>query len=261
MKRTADLPKTEAELCDAFAEIARTRGWDVYPECGGFDLLLVWNATVMPQGWGRLRLPNAPAGFQVGVEAKLRPNVEVLEQAASRIAYGAAAPDAGAVLVPQATRDFAALGRRLRLHVFALADLVGDRHRRGGLNEPFVVEPENGAGEARPRVTLPPIPLQGSGGQASPRVLSPWRVAALRLVIELRAKGSITRAEAKAIGIDPSHWVTRGWLRTDGQRPARYTELPRLAESDRGPIRGYERELELLQAQATGAPPTPREAA
>lgn len=56
---------TEAALCEAFIrDVQAIRGWIVYPETAGFDILLVREDT----------------GHQLGIEAKLRLNEKVIDQ-------------------------------------------------------------------------------------------------------------------------------------------------------------------------------------
>jgi hypothetical protein len=57
---------TEADLCAAFVtDIQKVKGWKIYPETAGFDLLLV----------------REEDGAQLAIEAKLALNTKVLEQA------------------------------------------------------------------------------------------------------------------------------------------------------------------------------------
>jgi hypothetical protein len=243
---------TEAELCDALAQVAPGDGWDVFPEVGGFDLVLVWNGSrAAPGVYGSASVPLVEPGWQLGIDAKMRANVDVLEQCAFRMDQSAR-PDCGAVLVPEASDAFRAVARRLGLLVFTAQHCVarnpGSVYMR---DRRHIVEPGSPPSvvwraERKP-LALPPVPLQGSGGQASPRVLSPWRVSALRCCIALRARGSLTRAEGKAIGIDLSDWLQRGWVLSDGGRPARYTLNP--TPPSRGPESGYERERDAIAAK------------
>ena len=43
---------TEEALCNLFTQEMEQLGWTVYPETGGFDLLLVWEATGHQLGGG-----------------------------------------------------------------------------------------------------------------------------------------------------------------------------------------------------------------
>lgn len=258
------VPRTEAELCDLFAEAARADGWDVYPEVRGWDLLLVWRGAgrSMPAKSSRFHedlYAAVPAGWQFGIDAKMRANVEVLDQAASRMG-AKRRPDAGAVLVPTHSGSFESLARRLGLAVFDLRNCADRKDRYGWERErrpisPIsirAIPPETRTGP----VPLPPVPLVGSGGHASPRSLTPWRVAALRLCILLEQQGHLTGADFKAHGVDRRTWLEQRWLVAEGSgRPARYLPGPRLQES--GPAVGYEAEQAAIAARDAEAPSQP----
>ncbi len=256
MKTTHDLT-SEAELCDALAAVAPSDGWDVFPEVAGFDLVLVWNGSRPAPSANRYdgtQIAAIDVGFQLGIDAKLRANIDVLDQCAGRVEDSDRRPDAAAVLVPVASREFCRVAHRIGLRVLEL------RHCRSTPEEYSVrprtrIEPcpvgplwlyRGIASPAPGRLAMPPVPLQGSGGRASPRVLSPWRVGALRVVLMLDRAGKITRAEAKPFGIDLSDWATRGWLATDGGRPATYTKGHRW--DSHGPHVGYEQERDAIAA-------------
>lgn len=240
---------TEAELCDAFVQAAVEDGWDVYPEHGGFDLLLVWKATRLhpkrlPPGCAR-----APAGYQIGLEAKLRANVDVLFQGYHHTRRVRVGPDEVGVLVPKATGSFGGVAKALGLRVFDASHYEepkeGWRARHTIDPAPCYVEPK------LKRVRLPAVPLQGSGGQPSPRTMSKWREAALRLCILLDSKGWISGADFKAAGVDRQRWVQGGWivaaphLGKDGAT-TKYVAGDQLAIS--GPVVGYAAERAALAA-------------
>ena len=54
--------KLEKEMCDELIVQAKNNNWIVYPEQGGWDILLIRN------------------NIQVGIQAKLRPNIKLLSQ-------------------------------------------------------------------------------------------------------------------------------------------------------------------------------------
>ena len=84
MKRAVTY-KTEADLCADFIAAVRHDGkWECYPETAGWDILCV----------------RASDGAQVGVEAKLRFNARVLNQALEEYGWAPdrSGPDYRAVL-------------------------------------------------------------------------------------------------------------------------------------------------------------------
>lgn len=260
---------TEAELCDAFVEAAALDGWDAYPEVDGYDVVLVWNGSKVIDHVARRRYADEPAdvpipvGYQVGVDAKLRAHIDVLDQAASRYdndpfhdyAPGGKwevirkSPDEHAVLVPEASAAFCSVARRLKLRVLTLEhcrDTPDPEHRRtfsGSIKRTPIWpmgEPRTG-----PRLALPPVPLQGSGGKASPRVMSPWRVRALRLCTLLNARGHLTGKDFADAKMDRRIWLARGWLVSDGRDEG----FAKYVRATGGPDVGYERERDALAAK------------
>lgn len=216
------MTKRETDLCDEFATRARESGWTVYPETGGWDLLLVSaNAT------------------QVGVQAKLRANFEVVAQAMWRSLYTPEyGPDFRAVLVPAAPPGFRAVCDELRIHVYLPAEEAWARA--------VVVPPDPLRRATSRRHVLPPIVPSWSGGAPSPKTLSRWRVGALRLCALLRSRGYITAADFKAQKVDRSRWVAAGWVRGEGERGSlRYVPGHNAAGL---PDVGYEAERDALAA-------------
>jgi hypothetical protein len=92
MKADRLMPKqppfaTEVALCSAFIACVDKRVWCPYPETAGWDILLVRRSD----------------GFQIGIQAKLRLGLDVINQAIeSRGSWHSTAPgpDCRAVLVP-----------------------------------------------------------------------------------------------------------------------------------------------------------------
>jgi len=84
---------SEAALCADFSVAAAAQGWTIYPETSGWDLLLV------------------KGGTQIGVQAKLRPNLKVLAQAAQPLQWGRCGPDFLSVLVPDCEGEFRAVAQ------------------------------------------------------------------------------------------------------------------------------------------------------
>lgn len=235
-------PKTEAELCDALAVAARRDGWDVYPEVCGWDLLLVWNGTAKVERWEHA--PAVEPGYQIAVEAKLRGNCDVLEEAVSRASYHG--PDEVAVFVPKAGRGFRELASRFGLRVLTLESCKGGDWGRIRASR-YAERPRAYFPRAKgKRLPLPAVPLQSSGGQPAPRTMSKWRVGALRICIALRARGYVTGADFRAQSISSGRWIAARWLTRDGSdgRFARYIAGPRLTET--GPEVGYEAERDAL---------------
>ncbi len=193
-------PKSEAELCERFAVIARSHGWTVYPETGGFDQLLVGSD-----------------GAQIGVEAKLRCTYEVLLQAAPSIYLGPEAeiqhgPDYRAVLVPEAVNCFEGVAGLIGLCCYDLRAMEGERIRRR--LDHGRLWPSSG------RLSLPDYVPDLPAGVPSPKRMSSWLVAALRLCKILRERGHVTLYDFEDHHLHMGLWVAR-WLQADGKAPGR----------------------------------------
>jgi hypothetical protein len=92
-------------------------------------------------------------------------------------------------------------------------------------------------------VVLPPVVPSWAGGGRSPRVLSEWRVGALKACHILRTKGLITRAELAALGQTAKSWVGQGWLVSEKTATGwiyRPTKLSLLPDA------GYEKERDAI---------------
>lgn len=223
---------TEADLCAEFMAWVRNANggggtryapWTVYPETGGFDLLLV-----------------DPHGRQLGIEAKLRMNAKVLVQALPSRWSSLDGPDWRGILVPAINADLAELAQLHGLVVFTPSGC--------GSYSPMLYQAEQ-AHDAwhdfnpAKRCELPPMVPDLPAGVPSPVRLTPWKVGALKVLAYLEANGTITARQVRALGVDPRRFcATDGWLKSEGggqwsrgnvpafdqQHPAEFAEFLRL---------------------------------
>jgi len=194
--------KSEADLCAAFLAwvVKHHPEVKVYAEWAGWDILLV-----LPDGW------------QLGIQAKLRLNADVILQAApGHFDFDLAGPDFRAVLVPD-RNGLSAVAWRLGLVVFHaregygreattfLPDLArgswGDDHRVDWLDW-----------NPGRRHELPPTQTDSIAGSSAPVSLTPWKLGALDVLAELAIKGTITTKRIRELGINPARWLTGLWL-------------------------------------------------
>lgn len=198
--------KTEADLCAAFVEWATRAGFRCYPETADFDLLLVDR-----EGW------------QIGIEAKLRMNVKVISQALPR--YGAEiGPDHRAVLVPSMDSELREICGFVGLEIFYCTTLSTychrdchefDRDTKWRREAMFDWNPKQ-------RCELPDYMPDVPAGVPAPVRLTPWKVAALKILARLEISGWITRREIAVFGIDSRRWTSGdGWLLPLDGDPAR----------------------------------------
>jgi hypothetical protein len=208
--KPAPVFETEAKLCSAWIEWATRDGYRCYPETAGFDILAV-----------------DPAGWQIGVEAKLRMNVKVISQALPR--YSAeTGPDFRAVLVPNMDSELRELCAFVGLETYYCITRfdVG----RYGLRHEFARDRMHDGGmfdwNPKRRCELPEYMPDVPAGVPSPVQLTPWKVAALKVLARLEISGWITRKEIAIFGVDPRRWTSgAGWLLPldgDPKRGGRY---------------------------------------
>lgn len=234
MRNRVPIPwKLEAEMCEAFASKAREAGWTVYPETAGWDLLLVGDDHV-----------------QIGVQAKLRCNLDVIAQAAEPIIRNsnrpksARGPDHIVVLVPQATTVFHTVCRLLGIVVID-ARRQYDRRPRScaydvrlefdapSLNRAPLIHAtrrEFAGGRCRLPEFVPDVPA----GVPSPIQLTDWKIKAIRMCALLRRRGWVTSADFKAADLSISRWTNgEWWLKANGEK---FGRLKKYVASGRHPL-------------------------
>lgn len=236
----------ESELCARFRDAAEADGWTVYPEVGGWDLVLVWSGDApVPEGATAVQ-----PGDQIAVEAKTRANVEALHQAATRSRYRrGGSPDFRAVLVPKASRTFQDVAAMLRVGTFTLRHCGPWTYRNGWERErKIVAAPRHRHDRDGKRLWLPPIVSDGPAGEPSPRALTPWRVKALRLVARAREQGHLTTEDFQALKISPTIWTQTRWIVPNG-RIGRRTRYTLNEDHPSFPSKGWEAELVQLSTR------------
>lgn len=208
----------EADLCAAFIETL-PKGWTVYPETAGFDMVLLHDAT----------------GTQIGVEAKLRLNAKVILQAVDRFSrHHLPGPDFRAVLVPK-TSELAAVCALLGLTVLVVSKVqrgvtqydanrgkaffsrpkLPDVERDGWLNDDRLSWCDQAPID---RLALPDYVPQVECGVPAPMTLSTWKIKAIRVCVWVERAGTIRREHFKALKIDSGRWMNGHWLQKGAAR-------------------------------------------
>lgn len=214
----------EAALCDMFMRDMRAMGgWTIYPETGGFDLLLVRDAT----------------GHQLGVEAKLALNAKVADQILPGDYMGWSSvpvegPDFRAVIVPYISE--ASEGIAKMLGILGVQVLAPDKRYMGelkftlGRHERDVRMLDASEGDLRSwdplawfdwnpamRCALPEIVPNVRAGVPAPTQLTPWKIGALRVIADLQLDGFVTAKSVREHGIDARRFcASDGWLTSIG---------------------------------------------
>ena len=171
--------KLEKDMCDELASYARNDKWIVYPEQGGWDLLLVRNS------------------IQVGIQAKLRPNIKLLSQSIVPEEYDG--PHYRAIAVGNLTQaeriDITKITKELRLVFIDMSihptywlynslSVAPIRHYRHFPKKPLWIPP-----------FVPDLPA----GVPSPKNVSPWKVSAVKLEIIAMNKGWVSIIDARDV--------------------------------------------------------------
>ena len=207
MKPKPEGPKfeKEADLCAAFIAAVDAKKWVCYGETAGCDILAVRKGD----------------GVQVGIEAKLRLNPQVVAQALPTKIHGDVGPDYRAVLVP---------GGRVQQHMGAICAALGitvivywgkesDSRRYGAPFSPPLpdegINPEYFWHQWAPlrRHALPDYIPDVAAGSSSPIALTHWKIRAIKLAVILEER-PLTRADFKAAGVSIYRWIDKhtGWL-------------------------------------------------
>lgn len=185
--------KTEADLCAAFIAMAQKDGWVSYAETHSWDILLV-----------------GKDGVQIGIQAKLKFNLQVLSQAVES-PYGYwdhAGPDFRAVLVPECGGHSlcSALGMTM---IFASGpsfcpSLPSSRY--GAPSDWHYLNPLR-------RHELPKYIPDVVAGSSAPIQLTKWKIGALRIAAILELRGFVTRKDFSINSIDHRRFIASdGWL-------------------------------------------------
>ncbi len=211
--------KKETDLCAAFIG-SLPQGWTAYPESGGFDILLIHNAT----------------GFQIGIEAKLKLNAKVILQAAEGVdpAYLlSAGPDCRAVLVPgDVSGELGGICARLGITVirqeYTIPELEqkrkwysgtdGFRPRLPSFNEGYQCWDDERWHEFAPvrRLHVPEYIPDVGAGHSAPVQLTYWKISAIKIAVTLEKRGYVTRQDFKHHDISMSRWTQGLWLKQNG---------------------------------------------
>lgn len=200
---------TEAALCAAFIG-AVGEEWTPYAETAGWDILLVRKLD----------------GSQIGIQAKLKLNADVVSQAieddwGERIA--GPHPDYRAVLVPYVgAGGFDRICDHLGVTVIRV---YGEGEKRHFFRPNLPDDPKNPytcrhwhETATVQRHRLPEYVPDVAAGAASPLQLTDWKIKAMKLAITLELRGHLTRRDFAHHRVDHRRWLTQGWLKVEEGR-------------------------------------------
>lgn len=197
----------ETDLCAHFIAAIKD-DWTAYAETGGWDILLVRKAD----------------GFQIGVQAKMRLNSDVISQAIEDgycFYAERSGPDCRAVLVPSVDAgSFDKIAGYIGLTIIRAYAPSGYASFRPQL--PRINDRREDWFEWAPskRHALPEYVPDVAAGASAPLQLTSWKIAAIKIAVTLEKRGFLTRADFRHHGIDHRRWLSAGggWLRLVGGR-------------------------------------------
>lgn len=209
---------TEAEMLGALVADARRLGFEAYPETAGHDLILVAPAGREASG--------LQAGDTIAVEGKLRANLAVLRQALPPFRRGWLHGTRGAafyaVAVPGVDDDFRQVAGGLGIEIIIVrpdGEVSAGRRwaRRERLPETHFegIRWDDGLRTGLAPLELPAIRVEMEAGCPSPRVVTPWKLDAVKLCLTAAARGGeVATADFKALHhLRHRTFVDRGWMR------------------------------------------------
>jgi hypothetical protein len=192
---------SEAEMCSAFISVLPD-GWTAYPETEGWDILLV----------------RAPDGLQIGVQAKLRLNVDVINQTIEDRWYlMSPGPDHRAVLVPGfGASGFGKIADYIGITVISVRASTFTHGPRYDIHPALPAPGDSGrpgdwpqAGHVA-RYRLPDYVPDVPAGAAAPVRLTAWKVKAIKLCILMERRGFVTRGDFRHLDLDHRRWLPSG---------------------------------------------------
>lgn len=194
--------ESEAKMCEHFIKNVPDT-WVVYPETGGFDILL----------------SRKKDGFQIGIEAKLSLNAKVIIQAYPEISqcYSCSnGPDCRAILIPYYSRnDFETICKFIGITVMLVSlqhnylNLPDERYDERYGEDWFDWCPSE-------RIELPDYIPDNGAGNPSPIKLTDWKIKAMKISVITEKVGFVTRDDFKFLAISFPRWVNnsdKSWLK------------------------------------------------
>lgn len=195
---------TEVALCAAFIAEVDKRVWTPYAETGGWDILLVRKSD----------------GFQIGIQAKLALNLDVVNQAIEQHSGWMAVspgPDCRAVLVPGGTFKLGHICDYVGLVVIVMQS--ASNYSKPSFYPRLPAKPDEWRGSddwhewcPTKRHKLPDCVPDVAAGASAPLQLTDWKIKAIKLAILLEKRGHVSREDFKHLSLDHRRWIAQDWL-------------------------------------------------
>lgn len=217
-----DAGTPESSLCYALIDEGLLAGWDYFPEYPNnrYDILFVAGEGCTTAG--------AEPGMQIGVQAKMKLNDDVLAQVRQNVVYHRRynGPDRVVALVPEAPRT------PKEKEVEAKLQAIG-----AGIFFPYLTFNGNDSSETRRaknfdsliragqatsfpgRIPIPKhFPLPDEPGKPSPTTWSLWKQKAMALVVHATVHGTLTHTDFAKHRVSMTFWRNAKWILKVGQQ-------------------------------------------
>ncbi len=206
--------KLESELCETLIKYAKSHGWKVYPETSGWDILLVKD-------------------IQIGIQAKLKDNIKVLSQTVDYVNPKFKAkypsPHIKAVLVPRASQDFKRVAFALGIFIiegvnveyldfkFQWTKQIKTNFNNYSRDAHYFTEPAK-------LCWVPEIEPNMIAGTKSPKLITPWKIQAVKMCLLLNNKGFLTSEDFKKENMSMTIWQQNNWIINSKEKEGRLTK-------------------------------------
>ncbi len=146
-------------------------------------------------------------GTQIGVEAKLKPNLQVIFQAMPQ-SLQAPGPHHYVILVPWAPAEYIDLVGRLKIGLIHAAHFEMKRFFKAFRYRHEHVSP----------CWVPDVEVKGmKAGIRAPLQLTKWKLGSVKLGLLGTERGYLTLHDFKEHDIQIQRWIASGWLEADGK--------------------------------------------
>lgn len=194
-------------MCQQFISEAGDE-WVAYAETAGFDILLVRKSD----------------GYQIGIEAKLKFNVNVLCQILEDGWHREHGPDYRAILIPDdASSSLGVIASYIGITVIRIRKKEKYPWYGAASFQPSLPKLSNDTWINKEwydwcpteRCPLPEYVPDVAAGSSAPLQLTKWKIAAIKIAIILEERGWVARPDFRHVGIDYRRWIAKesGWLK------------------------------------------------
>lgn len=160
----------------------------------------------------------------MGVQAKLKDNVEVLAQA---LAMG---PNVKAVLVPMASKKFRKVANALGIYIIEglirKKDALGRKYWAREIKTDLDKYSKKHLNYPKNLCWVPDVEINVPAGVKSPRLITEWKIKAIKLCFKLNEKGYVTSKDFKDAKLSMTIWKIK-WLVDSGKKEGKLVKYTR----------------------------------